>query len=170
MFFRGQEEQIGLNLNAESIGAADAVPATLVMNQETPSVEDRVNQFYEQLREPIFRYLLSSFGGEHAHAEEITQDVFVQMYRCLKSGQAIQNIRAWAFRVAHNIALTQIKRQQFMAPLSDDEWHNIARSREDGQFTVSVGDGGTTGVTWPARGRLGRRSASPSRISSRAGR
>jgi hypothetical protein len=46
------------------------------------------------------------------------------------------------------------RRMRRARPLSDDEWHNIARSREDGQFTVSVGDGGTTGCPWPARGRL----------------
>jgi RNA polymerase sigma-70 factor, ECF subfamily len=130
MFFRGHEKPISLKLDATSTASVVLVPETVVVNQENLSLEDRVKQYFEQLREPIFRYLISSFGGERAQAEEITQDVFVQMYRTLRSGQTIHNVRAWAFRVAHNIAITQLKRQQFMAPLSGEEWDELQRSLE----------------------------------------
>jgi RNA polymerase sigma-70 factor (ECF subfamily) len=128
MFFRNSEKQTVLNLDADEVHVGELTAGIIASSQANLSVEDKVKQYFELLREPIFRYLTATFGGEHSQAEEITHDVFLQLYRSLSSGSPIQNVRAWSFRVAHNMAVTQIKRQQFIAPLSDEEWDDLQRS------------------------------------------
>jgi RNA polymerase sigma-70 factor (ECF subfamily) len=130
MFFRNPEKHSVLNLDADAAPAGELTAGIIVSSQPNLSTEDKVKQYFEQLREPIFRYLTSTFGGEHSQAEEITHDVFLQLYRSLSSGQTILNVRAWSFRVAHNMAVTQLKRQQFIAPLSEEEWDDLQRTLE----------------------------------------
>jgi RNA polymerase sigma-70 factor, ECF subfamily len=77
---------------------------------ETPSVkrtsrlEEEVVSLFEQLRAPIFRYLLS-FRIPVADAEEVLQEVFLALFQHLRQGKSRSNLRGWVFRVAHNSAL-----------------------------------------------------------------
>jgi RNA polymerase sigma-70 factor, ECF subfamily len=64
----------------------------------------RVTQAYMDSREDVYRYLLT-FGLVPAHAQDATQEVYLRMFSTLQSGEDILNLRAWAFRVAHNIGL-----------------------------------------------------------------
>ncbi|MDQ3181465.1 MAG: RNA polymerase sigma factor [Acidobacteriota bacterium] len=99
-------------------------------SQANLSIEDKVKQYFEQLREPVFRYLIATFSVS-SQAEEITQEAFLQLYRCLKEGQTIQNVRAWIFRVAHNLAINQIKSRQFIEPVDDAGWDELQHSLAD---------------------------------------
>src|SRR5438552_11264761 len=103
MFFRNSEKRTVLDLNADDVQAGELTAATLASSQPNLSIEDKVKQYFEQMREPVFRYLAATFGRERA--EEFTQDAFLQLHRSLRGGQAILNIRAWTFRVAHNMAV-----------------------------------------------------------------
>jgi len=98
--------------------------------QETLKLEQKVTDYFEQWREPVYRYLVAAFGAA-AQAEDITQEAFLQLYRYLHAGQSIANVRAWVFRVAHNLAINQIKSQQFVTPLDDETWEALRRSYQD---------------------------------------
>ncbi len=134
-FFRHSDKLNVLNLNGDETVQAAELPTPAVgffaSNQTNLSTEDKVKQYFEQLREPVFRYLTATFGGEQAQAEEITQEVFLQLYRSLAGGTNVQNVRAWVFRVAHNMAINQIKSRQFITPLDDEDWTNLQSSLED---------------------------------------
>jgi RNA polymerase sigma-70 factor (ECF subfamily) len=103
----------------------------LATRPETLTLEQKVTAFFEQWRDPVYRYLVAAFG--HAsEAEEVTQDAFLQLYRCLREGQTIKNVRAWVFRTAHNLAINRIKSQQFVELLDDDSWEALRGSLRDG--------------------------------------
>ncbi len=106
MIFRRSDKQNVLNLNANEVQAAELTVGIFASSQANLSIEEKVKQYFEQLREPVFRYLIAAFGAS-SQAEEITQEAFLQLYRSLKDGQTIQNVRAWVFRVAHNLAINQ---------------------------------------------------------------
>ena len=129
MIFGRSDKQIVLDLHADKVEAADLGVGLFVSSQTNLKTDDKVRQYFDQLREPVFRYLSSTFG-EPVQAEEITQEAFLSLYRCLSSGQTIANVRAWVFRVAHNLAINQIKSRQFIAPISDEEWDELQRSLE----------------------------------------
>lgn len=97
---------------------------------ESVSLEQRITQYFEQWREQVYRYLVAVFGHPEL-AEEFTQEAFLRLYHALHSGEAIANARAWVFRVAHNLAVNQIKHQQFLAPVTDEAWEELGRTLSD---------------------------------------
>lgn len=132
MFFRHSGKQSAVSLKTDKAGqaAAELAVGIFTSSQAMPGVEDKVKQYFEQLREPVFRYLVATFG-DPTQAEEITQEVFLRLYRALSDGQKIQNVRAWIFRVAHNLAINQIKSRKFIVPVGDEDWLELQRSLED---------------------------------------
>jgi RNA polymerase sigma-70 factor (ECF subfamily) len=69
-------------------------------------IEREVMELFEQLRNPLLRYVLS-FGIPVHDGEEVVQEVFLSLFRHLQLGRSRKNLRSWTFRVAHNIALKQ---------------------------------------------------------------
>lgn len=133
IFRRSKSNETILNLNADAIQTNESAMGVLVLdfvdNNQTLTIEEKVKQHFEQLREPIYRYLVASFGMQ-MQAEEIVQEAFLKLYISLSEGQTIHNVKAWTFRVAHNLAINQIKTRQFIEPL-DDSWAELQQSLED---------------------------------------
>jgi RNA polymerase sigma-70 factor, ECF subfamily len=66
--------------------------------------EQEVIQLFDELRNPLLRYLLAL--GLPAHeGEEVIQEVFLALFQHLQRGRSRQNLRGWVFRVAHNLGL-----------------------------------------------------------------
>ncbi len=74
------------------------------------ALQDQVGKLYEESREDVYRYLLT-LGLHPPQAQETAQEVFLRLYAALRKGEAIENPRAWAFRVAHNLGLKTRTRQ-----------------------------------------------------------
>ncbi|MGH9915795.1 MAG: RNA polymerase sigma factor, partial [Pyrinomonadaceae bacterium] len=96
----------------------------------TVKLEQKVGQLFERLRDPIYRYLVTTFGNP-AEAEEITQEAFLRLYRHLHGGQSVDDARAWIFRVAHNLAVDQLKERTHIAPIDSASWNEICRLLQD---------------------------------------
>ncbi len=67
-------------------------------------LHDEITSVFDLLREPLLRYLWT-LGLEVADGEEVLQDVFLSFFQHLDRGKSIDNVRAWLFRVAHNLGL-----------------------------------------------------------------
>ena len=63
---------------------------------DTHNLEQHISQLFETLRQPVYQYLLAVFGNP-AEAEDLTQDAFLQLYKTVKGGQTIRNVRFWIF-------------------------------------------------------------------------
>jgi RNA polymerase sigma-70 factor, ECF subfamily len=77
----------------------------LASSRPTP-VECEVIALFDQFNPSLRRYVLS-LGLPVHDAEEITQEVFLALFRHLQLGKSRHNLRGWIFRVAHNLALKQ---------------------------------------------------------------
>jgi RNA polymerase sigma-70 factor (ECF subfamily) len=73
------------------------------------ALEQEVIEFFEELRAPLLRYVLS-FGLRTDDGEEIAQEVFIALFKHLRQGKSRTNLKGWIFRVGHNLALKQRKR------------------------------------------------------------
>jgi RNA polymerase sigma-70 factor (ECF subfamily) len=83
-------------------------PAEKVRPASSMSLHERVSEYFVQLREPIYGYL-ARFCGSMADAEDLTQEAFLKLYRHLREGREIENVRSWLFQVARNLAVSQAR-------------------------------------------------------------
>ncbi|MBV8818233.1 MAG: hypothetical protein JO022_07730, partial [Acidobacteriaceae bacterium] len=70
------------------------------------ALEREVIEMFEQFRDRILRYLLAMGLGVQ-DGEEVVQEVFLALFQHLRMGKSRRNLRAWVFRVAHNLGLKQ---------------------------------------------------------------
>lgn len=78
--------------------------------ESSSELQDQVAQLFADTRDDVYRYLLT-LGVHPPKAQESVQEVFLRLYTTLKKGEKIDNLRAWIFRVAHNVGLKVRARQ-----------------------------------------------------------
>jgi RNA polymerase sigma-70 factor (ECF subfamily) len=94
-----------MNPPQDSIGALPLLrPAITAVSKAASEIECEVIRLFDQFRNPLLRYALS-FGLSVHDGEEVTQEVFLALFRHLRLGKSRRNLRGWIFRVAHNLAL-----------------------------------------------------------------
>jgi RNA polymerase sigma-70 factor (ECF subfamily) len=110
--------------------------------EDTSRLEREVAAIFRHLREPLYRYLLRLLR-DAAEAEDLTQEVFLRLFAALREGQKVGNVRGWVFRVGHNLAINQQKRQGPVESLDDpscrlgcervDERHNAEQCIQESE-------------------------------------
>jgi RNA polymerase sigma-70 factor (ECF subfamily) len=101
---------------------------------EPMTLAQRVEVCFEQFRDPVFRYLMR-LCGDPLQAEELTQEVFLRLYRHLQRGQKASNPAAWLFTVAHNLAIDLSRSRQNVIDLDEAAWDELAQLRPTSQPT-----------------------------------
>jgi RNA polymerase sigma-70 factor (ECF subfamily) len=75
-----------------------------------PTIKERVATLYENHREDIYRFLVGH-GLQPAKAQELAQDVFVNLFVSLTKGTEISSERAWLYSVAGKLAVDYWRRE-----------------------------------------------------------
>jgi RNA polymerase sigma-70 factor, ECF subfamily len=89
-------------------------------DQERPTrLEEEVVSLFDELRSPLFRYILS-FGLTVQDCEDVIQEVFLALFKHLQMGRSRQNLQGWVFRVAHNLSLKRRGANQKTQERQDD--------------------------------------------------
>jgi RNA polymerase sigma-70 factor (ECF subfamily) len=96
---------------------------------EPSEIECEVMNLFEQFRNPLLRYVLS-FGIPVQDAEEVTQEVFISLFRHLQLQRSRTNLRGWIFRVGHNLALKRRQANQRVCETAASDWA-IAERQHD---------------------------------------
>jgi RNA polymerase sigma-70 factor (ECF subfamily) len=78
-------------------------------------------EIFDELRVPVSQYL-RRLGLSQVDSEEIIQEVFLRLFKHLREEGPEGNLRGWAFRVAHNLAIDKYKDQRRFATKSPEEW------------------------------------------------
>jgi RNA polymerase sigma-70 factor (ECF subfamily) len=99
--------------------AAEAVPP----RRESDRLDEVVVELFDRFRDPLLRYLWH-FGLTLPDGEEVIQEVFLALYRHLKSGKSDANLPGWVFRVAHNLALKHRSRTRREITADARSWAN----------------------------------------------
>lgn len=79
------------------------------------ALRQRVTQVFELLRDPVYRYLFRVLDSRD-EAEDLTQEAFLRLYAHLHKGNTVANVRAWVFRVAHNLAIDAQRKKGRVEP------------------------------------------------------
>lgn len=96
----------------------------------TSDLKQKVGEVFELLREPVYYYLITLLGNP-ADAEDLTQEAFLRLYSCLHKGQTVDNVRAWVFRVAHNLALNRRRNENKVEPIEAEAWDRLCERNLD---------------------------------------
>ena len=79
----------------------------------TPEVET----LYRENRRSIRAYLVY-LGVSSDLAEELTQEAFLRLCQSLRQGSAIENSRAWLFRVEHNLGMEVRSEEKYFSSVA----------------------------------------------------
>jgi DNA-directed RNA polymerase specialized sigma24 family protein len=83
-------------------------PELSLVSSNRLALRQWVTRVFELLRDPVHRYLLRLLDSCD-DAGDLTREVFLRVYAHLHRGHTVENVRAWVFRVAHNLAIDQMK-------------------------------------------------------------
>jgi RNA polymerase sigma-70 factor (ECF subfamily) len=89
-------------------------PANEPVASEITDLRAAVLRLFDQTRSGLLRYV-RSLGLGAADAEDVVQDVFLALFVHLSRAGRRTNLRAWLYRVAHNLALRRRMREQRLA-------------------------------------------------------
>ena len=68
---------------------------------------------YQELKRPVYTICYRITGSKES-AEDITHDVFVKLFTS-PPAPSVQNIRAWIFRMARNLAIDALRKKAYIA-------------------------------------------------------
>jgi RNA polymerase sigma-70 factor, ECF subfamily len=96
------------------------------------TLNERVKQYFEQLRVPVFRFLLRR-THDAGQAEDLTQETFLRLCRHLREERPLDNPKAWLFTVAANLAIDLNRHESSITDLDEPTWKEIGDSRPGAQ-------------------------------------
>ena len=71
---------------------------------ETDAKDSEFNRVFGEQHKPVYNYVLRMVR-ERSLAEELTQDIFVKVYRSLSDYRGDSNLSTWLYRIATNACL-----------------------------------------------------------------
>jgi RNA polymerase sigma-70 factor, ECF subfamily len=95
---------------------------------QSMTLDEKVLVYFEQLRLPVFRYLLRK-THDAGRAEDLTQETFLRLCRHLLDNKPLENPKAWLFTVANNLAIDVARNDGNSVDLDERNWREIEESR-----------------------------------------
>ncbi len=97
-----------------------------------PSLSEEITELVHQYEEPLLRYAAGLLRSPDL-AQDIVQETFIRylQHRGRRRGQ-IENLKAWLYRVAHNLALDWIRKNQRREVIHTEMAHNPKATHADG--------------------------------------
>jgi RNA polymerase sigma-70 factor (ECF subfamily) len=93
-----------------AVGGA-ASPGEIAPAEGSGASSGSFEAFFESYYRPLASFLFRMLDDPQL-AQDITQDCFVKLHLAMKSGQSLENVRAWLYRVATNAALDERRRRR----------------------------------------------------------
>jgi RNA polymerase sigma factor (sigma-70 family) len=114
---RSRQETSALPVCLRLKDPADGMRAVTAQRLDTMTRADRrarLAELYDAHGERVYRLLLRYVRGDRGFAEDLTQEVFVELIERLDRGAAIENVGGWLYRAAVHRALNRLRRDRFL--------------------------------------------------------
>ena len=82
-------------------------------------LEEVVGELYEKVRPSLLAYVYQMVGSM-SDAEDLVQIAFMKLFDHLNGKTKVSNLRSWLYRVAHNLAIDQIRLVNRRSSLTQD--------------------------------------------------
>jgi RNA polymerase sigma-70 factor (ECF subfamily) len=93
---------------------------------DTHAFESLVKRYQGPLLNFIARYI-----GDRAAAEDLTQEVFLRVYRAAPRFEPRTRVSTWIFRIAYNQVLSEMERRSRQKKLGEALWRNREQGAEE---------------------------------------
>jgi RNA polymerase sigma-70 factor (ECF subfamily) len=90
----------------------------------------RIVELYDHLR-PSLQAYLCTLGLREEHSEDVIQETFLRLVRHILEQGADENLRAWVFRVAHNLSMDLHRSERRWFRDNETEPETVLRDRVD---------------------------------------
>lgn len=87
------------------------------------------DHLYETYRQRVYAYALRRLR-DTSDAEDVTQDVFLQAFRCLERYEGRSSLSTWLFGIAHHETCNRLRKRRANLTLLDDEVASTLTSNE----------------------------------------
>ncbi|KKP79490.1 MAG: hypothetical protein A2271_02510 [Candidatus Moranbacteria bacterium RIFOXYA12_FULL_35_19] len=87
---------------------------------------ERYGEIMERYQGKLFAYLYRLIGSRE-ETQDILQDIFIKVYKNLKSYDKTRKFSSWIYRIAHNEAVNHIKRKSLKRFIP---WEDIASTKD----------------------------------------
>jgi RNA polymerase sigma-70 factor, ECF subfamily len=108
-----------------------------VIERENTMDEQTLEDLYRQYVTDVYRYLLS-LSKDHYISEDLVQEVFYRAYLHVDKDETT-NIKAWLFRVAHNVWIDFLRKHKRVSVV-DDEFFRTVQSNDQVEKQVLTKD------------------------------
>jgi len=105
---------------ADSVGPPDREREVLLMARIASGEQSAMEELIGLWKMPLFRFFLRSLN-HHEDAEDLTQRVFVRIYRSSERYQAKAKFSTWVFTIARNLLIDEIKKRNRRPQMVFDE-------------------------------------------------
>jgi RNA polymerase sigma-70 factor (ECF subfamily) len=87
---------------------------------------------FERYRDRVFTVALHFLKGEQAAAQDVTQEVFVRVFRAASTFRQDARLSTWLYRIVVNACLDELRRRRRVLLFGDmpDAWHPIVPAAE----------------------------------------
>ena len=85
---------------------------------------DALAELYQRTRAAVYGLALSYLKNAH-DAQDLTQDVYVQVWDCAGQYRSTGSPMGWLLTVCRNLCLMRLRREERHAALSEEEWDAI---------------------------------------------
>lgn len=130
-------------------GPAADDPEVVLMLRVRDGDETAFPELFRRLAPRVYHYVRRLLGHD-ARAEEVTQDVFVQVYRFRDRWRPDGRLATWVFTIATNLCLNELRRPE--RQLRVDLWERRG-SGESPAEELNLPDTGAVGPEEEAAGR-----------------
>ncbi|NLU31597.1 MAG: RNA polymerase sigma factor [Clostridiaceae bacterium] len=110
------------------------------MNMAENRREEKFISLYENFVDEICRYVFLRTGLDAGLAEDITQDIFLDVYKCMDEFKGLCSNRTWVFRIARN-KLVDFYRKQYsqkveLVDINDPLTGNLSIPEQDTESII----------------------------------
>ena len=91
---------------------------------------DALAELYRRTRPAVYGLALSYLRNAH-DAQDLTQDVYVQVWDCAAQYRPTGSPMGWLLAVCRSLCLMRLRREERRTALSDEEWDAIPAQEAD---------------------------------------
>ena len=115
---------LSLLMTTEYAPAEDRYELQRLLLRVAGGEREALAELYQRTRSAVYGLALSYLKNAH-DAQDLTQDVYVQVWDCAEQYRPTGSPMGWLLAVCRNLCLMRLRREERHAALSEEEWDAI---------------------------------------------